>query len=309
VLSFLGKVKSPIKKLRHRARAAYVKRFHAFSPAQFRDMLHGLGIQTGDVLCVHSSFDQFLGFEGHVGDVLQSLQDTVGQDGGLVMPTQPFGGLAVEFARQQKITDLRRTPSRMGLLTEILRRTKGAVRSINPTHPVAAWGSAGVALVQNDWEAKTPCGRGTAYHRLLGCDAKILMLGTGIQAMTFYHCPEELIEPLMPVSPFTVEEFTMQTRDVNGKLYTSSMRLFEPGLAARRRMSLLVPDLKARGSWQTTRIGRLDVILLSAREVLEACRSMAERGEFCYLPVDTNDSGTQQVRRGTKLGSGNNYGE
>ncbi len=74
----------------------------------------------------------------------------------------------------------------------------------------------------------------------------------------------------------------------------SHMRLFEPGLSARRRMSFLVPDLKARGLWHTTRIGRLDVILVSAREVLEVCRSMAERGEFCYLPITAKTTGYEK---------------
>ena len=235
-------------------------------------------------MAVHSSFEQFLGFEGNVKDVLSALQEVVGPDGGLLMPTQPFGCSAIAYARELEFTDLRRAPSRMGFLTEILRRTKGAARSINPTHPVAVWGSAGLALLGNDWEAGTPCGQGTAYHRMLDCDARILMLGTGIQPMTFYHCVEELIEPSMPRSPFTEEMFTMRTRDATGQMYTSHMRLYEPGLSARRRMSLLAPDLEALGAWRETRIGRLQVLSFRAREVLEACRAMAARGQFCYLP-------------------------
>jgi aminoglycoside 3-N-acetyltransferase len=291
--ALIQQLKSQIRQRRSQVRATLIKRFYRFSPAQFGQALSGLGIKEGEVLCVHSSFNQFLGFEGHVGDALSVLQVAVGPGGGLVMPNQPFSGSAITYARSGKATDLRRTPSRMGFLTEILRRTKGAVRSINPTHPVAAWGSAGVALVGEDWKAKTPCGAGTAYYRLLECDARIVMLGTGIQPMTFYHCVEELIEPLMPMSPFTVEEFAMQTRDASGELYASTMRLYAPGLSARRRMSLLVPDLQNRESWRTARIGRLDIISVSARDVLDACKSMAERGEFCYLPGAASDEGNQ----------------
>lgn len=283
VPGFLNGLKPPVKRIRHRVRTAYIKRFHAFTPADFRDMLRGLGVQADDVLCVHSSFNQFLAFRGNVGDVLQCLQEAVGQEGGILMPTQPFNSTAIDYARTHPVTDLARAPSLMGLMTEILRRTRGAVRSINPTHPVAAWGDKGLHLLGNDWEARTPCGRSTAYHRLLEVDGKILMLGTGVQPMTFYHCVEELIEPLMPFSPFTTEEFTLQTRDAKGNLYTSLMRLFEPGLSARRRMSLLVPELKARGVWREARVGRLEAILLRAPDVLDACRAMAHNGRFCYL--------------------------
>src|SRR5688572_11922658 len=281
----LSGLKADAKRLRHQARTAYIRRFHSFTPADFRRTLQDLGVRTGDVLCVHSSFDRFLGFRGNVGDALQALQDSVGPEGGLMMPTQPFSSSAIQYVRTHPVTDLARAQSLMGFMTEILRRTRGAVRSINPTHPVATWGNKGLSLVGNDWEAGTPCGRGTAYHRLLEADGKILMLGTGLQPMTFYHCVEELIEPLMPHSPFTSEVFDLRTRDAQGRVYESHMRLFEPGLSSRRRMSLLVPELQARGAWRHANVGRLDIICLRAADVLDACRGMAGNDQFCYLPA------------------------
>jgi aminoglycoside N3'-acetyltransferase len=118
---------------------------------------------------------------------------------------------------------------------------------------------------------------------LLEHDGKILMLGTGAQPMTFYHCVEELIEPLMPFSPFTTEEYTLQSKDVKGNLYTTRTRLFEPVLSANRRMSLLEPEMKSRGFWKEAKIGQLEVLLFRAANVLDACQSMARKGQFCYL--------------------------
>ena len=283
VPKILEGLKPTARRLRRQAHEAYVTRFHAFTADDFVRTLRGVGVAGGDVLCVHSSFQQFLGLRGTIVDALRALQDAVGPGGGLVMPTQPFTMTAVDYVRKHPITDLARAPSLMGFMTEILRRTPGVVRSINPTHPVAAWGPRATALVDKDWEAGTPCGRGTAYHRLLEVDAKILMLGTGLQPMTFYHCVEELIEPLMPTSPFTSETFTLRSKDGQGRLYTSRMRLFEPGLSARRRMSLMVPDLKRRRVWREARVGRLEVILVRASDVLDTVRAMANEGRFCYL--------------------------
>jgi aminoglycoside 3-N-acetyltransferase len=280
---FLDGLKPAAKRLRQRARTAYITRFHAFTPADLLAALRGLGVRTGEVICVHSSFEQFLGFRGGIPDALRTLQESVGPEGGLVMPTQPFTSTAIEYVRKHPVTDLVRAPSLMGFMTEILRRTPGVVRSISPTHPVAAWGARATQLVGNDWEAGTPCGQGTAYSRMVDADTKIVMLGTGPQPMTFYHYVEELIEPLMPASPFTAEVFTLQTRDAKGNLYTSRMRLFEPGLSARRRMSLMVPDLKRRGGWQETRLGRLEIILVRAVEVRDTVCAMANDGRFCYL--------------------------
>jgi aminoglycoside 3-N-acetyltransferase len=284
---FLSGLKPPLKRFRHRTRARYIKRFYSFTPQDFSEKLSALGVERGDVVCVQSSFDQFLGFQGDVGHAIRCLQDAVGLEGGLLMPTQPFGGRAIDWVREHPVTDLARHISVMGMMTEILRRTPGAVRSIHPTHSVAVWGEKGLALARNDWEARTPCGRNTAYYRLLESDGKILMLGTGVQPMVFYHTVEEIIEPLMPLSPFTAEEYTLKTKDIKGNLYTSHMRLFEPVLSRNRRLSLLVPEMKSRRFWRESKVGRLEMLLFNTSEVLEACRSMAKKGQFCYLPEPT----------------------
>src|SRR4030095_15356870 len=90
--------------------------------------------------------------------------------------------------------------------------------------------------------------------------------------------------PRVPASRFTAEEFRLQTKDVKGNLYTSHMRLFEPVLSAKRRMSVMVPDLQRRGFWNEAGGGRRDILLIRAADVLETVRAMANDGRFCYLP-------------------------
>src|SRR5437867_3495737 len=78
---FLSPLKPPLKRFRHRARTGYINRFHSFTPADFREKLRGLGVKTGDVLCVQSPFDQFLGFQGNVGDAIRSFKKPAGPNG------------------------------------------------------------------------------------------------------------------------------------------------------------------------------------------------------------------------------------
>src|SRR5262249_12540176 len=157
----------------------------------------------GDVVFAHVAFNQFLGFEGGPGDVIQVLQRVVGDSGTVLMPTLPFGGTAVEYAERHPMTDLVRTPSAMGFVTEIFRRMPGVIRSAHPTHPVAAWGAKAAELTCDHHLAETPCGKQSPYLRLLDVEGKILFLGAEIAAMTFYHGVEEILEPRMPFSPFT----------------------------------------------------------------------------------------------------------
>ena len=275
------RLKQTLKQVRHDLRNAYIRRFLAFTPADFVAVLRRLGVQQGDILCAHSSFDQFLGFEGNLGDAVNALKDTVGPDGGLMMPTQPFSGSAIDYVKKTPVTNIARAPSLMGMMTEVLRRTPGVVRTIHPTHPAALWGAKGVELAGNDWEARTPCGRNTAYYRLLERDAKVAMLGTTLQGITLFHCVEELIEPLMPFSPFTSDEFHLKSQDKSGTIYESHLRLF--ALSGRRRMALMIPELKRRQTWREARIGKLEIIVVRATDVFTAIESMAKRGEFCYV--------------------------
>src|SRR6202043_3771999 len=100
-----------------------------------------------------------------------------------------------------------------------------------------------------------PCGRQTPYGRLLDQNGKILFLGTDISAMTFFHTVEEILEPKMPFSPFTKDVFTLQSRDAQNRILTTSTRLFEPQYSRRRNLEKLVRPLKQQGWWRDARLG------------------------------------------------------
>lgn len=275
-------LRRPLKRWGKRAWNACVRRLWAFDGTDLLRTLRALGIGRGDVVFVHSSFDQFLGFKGTVGDLIRTLQEAVGPEGMLVMPTMPFTGTAVDYAATGKIFDVARTPSQVGLITELFRRTPGVVRSVHPTHSVAAWGARAETLIEGHHLAPTPCGAGTPYLKLVDHHGKLLFLGTGVDAFTFYHGVEELLEPEMPFSPFTREVFHLESRDRQGRIVTSATRLFDPALSRRRNMRILIPELKRRGAWREAWTRRLRVNVLECQEVVEACRELAKDGVYCY---------------------------
>jgi len=271
-----------LKGWRKRLRLAYARRWKAFGPDALLAALRDLGVDPGEVVMVHSSFDRFAGFSGKATDVLRVLQDAVGPTGTLLMPTLPFTGTAVEYVSRGEIFDVRRTPSRVGLLTELFRRSPGVVRSVHPTHPVAAWGARAAEMVANHHLARTPCGEGSPFARLLERDGRVLFLGADIDSMTLFHCIEEILEPGMPISPFTKDEIALESRDQTGGILLTKTRLFDPALSRRRNLEPLRPVLRQRGTWAQGRVGGLDMILLNARDVLAAGRWLADRGVHCY---------------------------
>ncbi len=199
------------------------------------------------------------------------------------MSTIPFTGSALEWVAAGQVFDNYRTPSQMGLLTELFRRWPGVTRSQHPTHAVAALGAKAEMLCVDHHLAQTPCGRGSPYHRLLEVDAYSLLLGSGVETMIVYHAIEEIIEDKMPRSPFTEEVYRLQSRTVDGATVLTETRLFDPEMSRRRCVSRMIPYLKARpGCWRQVDLGGMEMLLIKAADVLEVAEEMALKGEFCY---------------------------
>jgi aminoglycoside 3-N-acetyltransferase len=274
--------KSYLRKYYYLARSTYYSYCRPFTPADLLATVREVGLCSGDVVLVHSSFAKFLGFRGTAQDVIRTLQRAVGPHGTLMMPTLSFSGSALAYVRQAKFADLARSPSKVGLLSEIFRRSEGVVRSHHPTHSVAVWGAEAGYLVQGHHLAATPCGRGTPFFRLWEKGGKILLLGVDISPLTFFHCVEELIENVMPFSPFTVEVFAIRF-PVDGNLVeTAPMRLYDPDVSSRRNLGVLEQALRRNHAWHQRRLGSLQITLLNAADVLCTTKSLASKGIYCY---------------------------
>jgi len=256
--------------------------FRPFTPEDLERTFRGLGLARGDTVLVHSSFDAFEGFQGKPTDVITTLQCVVGHEGALMMPTMTFSGTAVDYARTNPLFDVARTPSRMGLLTELFRRSAAVARSIHPTHPLAIWGDDANAIAADHYLSRTPCGVGTPFEALLRRHGKIVLLGTDISALTYYHLLEEVIENELPLRPFTEEVFHLRSKTRDGLILYTDCRLFDPAVSRRRNLYKMVPYLKQSGAWRQARVGGLKITALTAAEVDEIVRNMAKKGIYCY---------------------------
>ena len=120
-----------------------------------------------EILFVHSSMDSIQKYHsGSVFDILEMLNRIVGEKRTLAMPSFFFGGQDGDmfgWFQKNPLFDVRRTPSQMGILTEIFRRQSVVVRSLHPTHSVCAKGVLADELVANHNLADTTFGKGTPY--------------------------------------------------------------------------------------------------------------------------------------------------
>lgn len=180
------------------------RRRTSLSLTAIEEAVLGLANPEGRHLLVHSSWDGLGALESKPSEVLAVLRRLVGAEGTLIMPTHP----ASEDSKDEVVFDVDRTPSAVGLLTETLRRSAGAVRSPFPIAPAAALGkNAGEYGLDFRVESSgTPYGCGSPWWKVAMSDGLVLFLGIDFaRANTLQHVAFDLLGPDNPIPDFYVE--------------------------------------------------------------------------------------------------------
>lgn len=150
------------------------------------------GVQSGDMLLVHSSIKRTLinarreGVALSPDDILDSFVECLGSSGTLILPLFNF-----DFPRSKEF-DIRSTPSQMGALTEIARKRKGTVRTGHPIYSFAVLGKE--AELFNGLVNESGYGKDSPFGLIHQFNGKIASLDLEDQhSMTFYHYIEECL--------------------------------------------------------------------------------------------------------------------
>ena len=200
---------------------------------QIASDLRALGLGAGDTVLVHSSLSRIGHVEAGTADppggdagagqlrrtdgaatVVDAFLDVLGSAGTLAVPTFPFTGSMLSYLRSDPDFDVDETPSRMGAIAEEVRLRPGALRSLEPTHPVSALGPNAPFLVEDHVNADGPCDEHSPLYRLTQLplatspasnvapgaaptapshtSGYVLLLGVDFRNCTLLHTAEEL---------------------------------------------------------------------------------------------------------------------
>ena len=237
-----------------------------------------------EILMVHSSVNNMEPmYTGTPLDLVRMLIDLCGPERTLVMPAFFFGNPEIGGAgptyRLNPHFDVRRTPSQMGLATELFRRSKGVLHSRHPVYRVSALGPHAAELTTGH-ETSSGCGRGSPFDFMANHDALIIGIGKQFEVLTQVHHAESILGKDFPVPRSKGETIFVTLVDGKEEIIYA---LNTSGLEWKRDMwklrTIMKPD-----ALQEWKFHNVPMFATKAADVTTALVAAAERGETLYVP-------------------------
>lgn len=145
-----------------------------------------MNINPKGTVMIHSSMKSIGEVNGGVDTVLDAWSEYM-KDGLLVFPTHTWK----DIPSQKKTYNVTTEPSCVGILGNVFRQRENVLRSLHPTHSVAALGKDAEGFVQGEENILTPCGRNGVYGKLLDRNSQIVFIGCEMSRNTYIHGVEE----------------------------------------------------------------------------------------------------------------------
>ena len=254
----------------------------------------GLGVNEGDTLLVHSSYKSLGEVDGGPQTVIRALEAVLrlradehgtplstGVEGTLIMPTFNF-----DFNKGQP-WDVRTTPSKMGVLTELVRTDPRAKRVFHPFYSFAILGKHAEML--GSLRYKSSYERNSVFGKLRDLGGKIMVIGLSYtNSMTFFHH----IEQMEGVDYRFLKQFTGEVTDENGETYTDMFEMLvrdiDKGVITE--VDPMGELMEQAGVIRSAKIGEADVKLMKANEVYEFTAREMKRNPFLLYYIEKKDS-------------------
>ena len=153
--------------------------------------LLNLGVRPGMGVIVHSSLKSLGYVNGGAKTVVEALMAVVTEEGTILMPS--FNHATIFQRGGEGIYDPLKTSTINGAIPESFWHMPGVFRSLNPTHPIAAWGKKGFVYTRFHHRTLT-MGIESPIGQLYGDDGYGLLLGVDYGANTFHHVVETITD-------------------------------------------------------------------------------------------------------------------
>lgn len=283
---YTGHFSTGIMLIDKRLKAAIVRWFLGYDATTLEKTLLKLGLRPGDSLMVHASWLPNNGFRGKPLDFINALKTTLGPHGLLAMTSLTYQNESSRrFLERGEAMNVRRSPSQMGLLTEVFRRGRDTRRSLSPTHPILAAGEKAEAFLEGHEHCQVPFGAHSPFDRLREWGGKILTVDAPFSTITYTHYLENRIAEALPFPLYETETMQGTVIDYEGRRFEVPVKVLSDQANRLRREARLVAELDKAQLIRRTRVGNTRLMLIDARRMADHVEAwVAAGGSFFDAP-------------------------
>lgn len=248
-----------------------------YAKEQLVEQLKAMGIKEQDTLLVHSSMKSLGPVEGGADTLIDALMETV-SEGLLLLPTHTWKQMSETYS----LFDPQTEPVCVGIVPEVFRKRPGVVRSLHPTHSMAAYGKDAQDYIKGEENRTTPCAPEGCWGRLKEKKAKILLVGVTHTRNTYIHSIEESFG--IP-ERFTEQPVRFQVKMPDGSLKEVDMyRHFnkkEEHIS--ETYDKMLEGYEKTGAAKKVRLGDADCILCDAEKLFEVTGRILQKEKNCFI--------------------------
>jgi aminoglycoside 3-N-acetyltransferase len=241
---------------------------------QLAAALADAGVAPGATVMTHVSMNELSRTTSGVSalGLIALLKELLTEEGTLLVPTFPFTGTEAGYLATNPSFDVRKTPSQMGLMTELFRRMPDTSRSMHPTHPVSGWGAHAADLLSTHHLGET-FGESSPFCRMRERSGVAIAIGVK-EGFTIVHSAEYL-HPRARDYAFSRQAHSMTLRD-GDTMIDYTFHPLRPHLVKRIRKT----DLRATDVVRARRYSGLLIASTPVDAFLEWVCQLISRGSF-----------------------------
>jgi aminoglycoside 3-N-acetyltransferase len=253
-----------------------LKSIWRYSPIDLERALRRVGIDAGDVLMIHASWLQDNGFSGSTKEFLDTFKKVLTPAGLLIMTSMPYiGESSREFLLRGGTVKLKNSASKMGLLSEVMRRGRSTSRSLSPTHPLLVWGDRAEELILGHSDTEYSFGEDSPFGKLAQLDAKVLLVDAPFKNITYNHYLEHCVRNHLPGTLYDDKLYMGRIIDFSGQVHDVPVRVLSANSSALRIDDKLEDYMLKRHLIKKFRVGNTRFQLLSCRQMKSCIDDMA----------------------------------
>lgn len=204
---------------------SYSRIFHKpYNSEEFTISLKKLGIGKGDsvfVRCAADTLKEKIGEMPPINLIVNDVLDLVGAEGTLL--TLGFSKNRDEIINGKITFDTKKTQTENGIFAELIRRRKGAERSLHPIFSAIAYGKNAKKYCDSHHLSLYPFGEQSPYYKIIADGGKYLGIGVGFEGFSLAHTlddyyKEQFIHKLFQEEPVSLAVLNKNDR-INVKTF------------------------------------------------------------------------------------------